>query len=283
MAIAAVMGIAAYVHLAGQGSGGVEKAQAHAREGAVVPQPKRTPATSSRAAPRYVASKVVPVGARAFVIQTTMPFYEGDGLPYVEQRLAASQRGNGQATYEIHLAVSNCRRLLSPGSDADFSAYASMGMGGEYLKGRKRELLFCESLATRDDLMGRDWLGDAAAQGSLEAQLLYAIVPEDVLGGADRMLSQPERIVEYKRKAVGYLQTAAAGGSVDALGNLKDVYEIGILAPRDPVRAAAYAAAEMRARSQGDPQEAFAKAGLTPEQRKTATEMAETIYRGCCR
>ena len=231
---------------------------------------------------RFVG-QFISVGAKAFVVKSTLPSFASDGLKYVEDRLEASRRGDGLASYEIYLRVRACRHALSAESDLTFPAYASLGEGGEYLKERKQQILLCEGLALKDETMGRDWLSLAAAQGSLEARLMYATVPEDVLGGAEQMLKDPAAVINYKRTALRYLEESAASGSVDALGTLGAIYKNGITAPYEPVLAAAYFAAAKRAKGNGNAQEALADDGLPIEQQKAALELSEKIYRGCCR
>lgn len=230
-----------------------------------------------------LVGQMISLGARAFVVKSTLPSYESDGLQYVENRLEASRRGDGLASYEIYLRVRVCRHALSAESDLTFPAYASLGEGGEYLKERKQQILLCEKLAVKGDMMGRDWLSLAAGQGSLEARLMYATVPEDVLGGADQMIKDPAAVANYKRTALRYLEESAASGSVDALTTLGAIYNNGIMAPYEPVLAAAYFAAAKRAKGNGDVRLALADDGLAIQQQKEALELSEKIYRGCCR
>ena len=54
------------------------------------------------------------------------------------------------------------------------------------------------------------------------------------------MLRSPENVIRYKRKAIVYMERAAATGNVDALISLGQTYENGVLVQEDPMRAYSY-------------------------------------------
>ncbi len=229
-------------------------------------------------------SQVIPRGGRAFSVQTSVPDYDGDAKAYVEALVPASKSGDAAASYAIYLRVRNCRLAMKPLREDELAIDQSLGIAQQALRTRERELEQCASLIPAQNLVETHWLEIAAEQGSLEARLIYATNPEDVLGDPSQMLAAPEKTMAYRETAIGYLEAALRQGNLDALSILSSAYENGILIGRDPVMSYAHAAALVRA----DPNPAIAdlesipRQSLNEAQLREGRDMADVIYRQCC-
>ena len=158
-----------------------------------------------------------------------------------------------------------------------------------YGQALERRLADCEGLSGQAYRDKGKWLELSADRGDLGAQLIYASYAEAVVGDAAEMLRHPENIVRYKRKALAFMESAAARGSVPALLSLANKYANGVTAPREPVKTYAYYQTAMRieARNGRDVssfhslKEAYS-AQLSPAQRAQANAMADDLYTRCC-
>jgi TPR repeat protein len=187
------------------------------------------------------------IGSRAFRLGTSMPSYDGSALDYVRQRERASNDGNAQASYEIFMRIDSCKRAIQS-NDADlYRAYDSIGMSKQYSERIERSLEQCSDIGTDAGLLSKEWLSIAAEQGSIEAQLIYAMSPEETLGTTEDMLRNPAKTESYRNNAVRYLQEAASQGSLDAVAALGRAYDAGIIIERSPIQSHAYQLAAQRA------------------------------------
>lgn len=199
------------------------------------------PVRRKLSAPQVDSRVVHKVGANTFQLIRTGPFREaGDARQFVLARVPASQRGDAVATYEIYLAVLDCKAAGSPAELQDLDAMQSASPAPGALARIERRLEECASLLTDTTLMGGRWLERAAEQGSVEAMLMYAIDTESIIGNRADFIREPERIIEWKRNAMHYLERAASLGSVDALLGLAHANEYGVIVKPDPVEAYAY-------------------------------------------
>ncbi|WP_147300620.1 sel1 repeat family protein [Lysobacter silvisoli] len=185
----------------------------------------------------------------------------------------------------IFLKLHECARLPDARAQAalaDMSVRA--GASREAVNGsHERRRIECTS--SSDFLADRGkWLEMAAAAGDEQAQLLYASVPEAVLGGSAQMLKDPEKTVQYKATALRYLNDLASRGSTDAMMRLAGAYEGGIIVAPDPVKAYAYYLVVDRAKPGVissylmDSQLAKVPPGRVGE----ARDLARRIYASCC-
>lgn len=168
------------------------------------------------------------LGGRAYTITDIGEVPTGEAEIVIRELTPAALAGDGKSSYSIHLKIRECigmmRRFDIRGAAAvDASTHKN-----------------CGSLPAETYEASAEWLDRAAAQGHLGAQLLYAADPEATLGGPSEMLRQPEQIGPYKEKARGYLDSAAAQGSVEALIGLGDAYWFGALTERNPALGLAY-------------------------------------------
>ncbi len=199
------------------------------------------PVRRKLSAPQVDSRVVHRVGANTFQLIRTGPFREpGDARQFVLDRAPASQRGDAVATYEIYLAVLDCKTAGSPAELQDLDAMQPASPAPGALARIERRLEECASLLTDPTLMRGRWLEQAAEQGSVEAMLMYAIDTESIIGNRADFIREPERVIEWKRNAMHYLERAASLGSVDALLGLAHANEYGVIVKPDPVQAYAY-------------------------------------------
>jgi TPR repeat protein len=224
------------------------------------------------------------VWGRAYYIKPPPIDLEGDALQFVSQRLAAARGGNGLASYEIHLRIDSCRRVMKPGDQGVYLAYAQEGLGQQFMHGVEKELQNCAKLLSSGDLLDENWLEQAAQQGEVEAQLLYARDPAATLGTFGDLLAAPERALEYRSTAVSLLQRALQSGSLDALDALGNIYQRGILASKDLSAAYAYKLAlqQMDAMPSRSTELAELRSVLTPAEITAAEVAAKELKRTCC-
>lgn len=225
------------------------------------------------------------VGQRAFEIRREGPFrVPGDALAFVEATLPAAEKGDALSTYAIYLAVLDCRLAGSPDELMNLDAMQAGSLEASALLSMDQRLEECQGLLSDEQLVSRDWLGMAAEQGSVEAMLMYAADSEAALGRREDLIRSPERIVEWKRRAMGFLETARSAGSVDAILALAGAYDNGVLVARDPFQAYAHYLAAQRISADYAPAELLAdsETALSAEQRAAARTRARLIYAACC-
>jgi len=241
--------------------------------------PRRSAGTVDPAVVKFVG------GGKAFVISrsaTGRP--PGDALAYVKSLEAKSRAGDATATFEAFLAVHECRSAMDPGSMRVLSAMRKAGAERAYLDSMDKRLKECESLLSDQAITDGKWLETAAKQGSVEAMLLYAASPETVLGNQTNYLKNPQAVADWKMNSMGYLQSAAGMGSVDAMLALGKAFSAGVLVEKDPVMGLAYyqAAGRMYPNELSTALIRSSQNDLTAAQQQSARRSAEEIIRNCC-
>lgn len=237
-------------------------------------QGSSTPPAAS-AAPTSAANKNVeirPLSGRAFAVQDFGPVPRGPVNDVIRQLRPLALAGDGASSYALFLKLNECsdinRRLAKgrPIQDADAASQ-------------------CEELSAEDEVSRSEWLSLAAEQGNIGAQLLYSMDSASALGGEAAMLRDPEAVMEYKRKATSYLEGLASQGSADALLQLGNAYQAGVLVNEDLVASRAY----FEAVRLSDPslvptqQVKGLENEMSAEQISTAVRKGEQIYGSCCR
>lgn len=230
--------------------------------------PVRGAPTTSLVRGYAVEAQTYPGGA--FVVTDFGSPPPGDAASVIRSLEPQARAGSATASYEIFLKINQCMNLLKE---------SQRGEPAEAVTGKD-----CRSLGADDYAQAAEWLGLAAEQGSLGAQLLYASSPETIVGDASEMLRNPAAVAAYKESAASYLRTAAARGSIDALNTLGNAYMNGIMVDQDLTSAYAYFLTINRV----DPEQisrrkidAFENQ-LSPSQIAEATQKSEKIYNECC-
>ena len=252
-----------------------------------------TPAESGKAGQRRPATQVPPqfsapvkrFGSKAFSIDGSVIPPRGNAVEVVRGLEAAARQGDSHAALLISLKLTECFSILAQDGDYNVLMEDSHLTGGveAAMKRQAESLAQCEGLSQEDYQRRGEWLRLSADANNVLAQLLYARSFDVVIGSPAVMLKEPQRIIEYKGRAMDYLKRAASNGSTDALYDLGGAYLNGILTQRDGVRAYAYFAAGYKADGRVKPwgMEQL-EASLSPQQRSEAIPIAKEIYRECC-
>lgn len=175
-----------------------------------------------------------PLSGRAFNVRDFGSAPEGNAASVIRGLEPLGRAGNGKASYEIYLKISQCMPLMGPSGGAPSSLDAKS-------EAECRDIPV-EYLAARSD-----WLRLGAEQGHLGAQLVFVADPEQVLGGTQEIFKNPHAVVDYKRQAMEYLGSAADRGSIDALMQLGNAYQVGVMTEQDNTTSYAYYLAAERA------------------------------------
>lgn len=196
-----------------------------------------------------------------------------------------AEAGDNEAAFYLFVKVEGCRYRLYHGGNGGEARPAPVA--GDDLEAQliARTPPECHGLTLDQYRNNVRWLEQAADSGIAMAQLSYARNAEAVIGNSSQMLSDPEKVIAYRRKAMRYMQQAAAGGSIEGLMSLSDAYDYGVIAPRDPIRAYAYYyAKDLAAPSVYGQRRLQAYADhLDSTQLATATQQGRRIYDACCK
>lgn len=231
--------------------------------------------TNASSLPSSAANKDVkirPLSGRAFAVQDFGSIPTGPVNDVLSQLKPLALAGDGASTYALFLKLNECsdlnRRVAKgrPVSDPEIAVQ-------------------CAELSADDEVSSSRWLGLAAEQGNIGAQLLYSMDPASVLGGEAAMLRDPEATLEYKRKATGYLEGLASQGSADALLQLGNAYQAGVLVNEDLVASRAYFEAVRLSDPSLVPAQQLKglEKEMSSEQISIALRKGNQIYGSCCR
>lgn len=208
----------------------------------------------------------------------------GDALSYVLSLMPRSESGDALATFDIHLAVSDCRNYLSGAADRGPSAGASGTSHIRNLEKIERKISECAGLSTARTVTEEKWLEIAAHQGSMEAKLYYAIDTNSIIGDSTDQLRNPEKVMRWKDQSISYLQEVAGTGNIDAISRLSSAYENGILVDQNLEIAYAYALAAnmIHPESSGPALIGNLESNLSAKQRESGIALSRSIYNSCC-
>jgi hypothetical protein len=211
------------------------------------------------------------LGGRAFNVKDFGSSPEGNATSVIRRLEPRARAGDGKASYEIYLKISQCMLLMGPSGGARSSL-------DEKSEEECRDIPL-EYLAARSD-----WLRLGAEQGHLGAQLVFVADPEQALGGIQEIFKNPDVVVEYKRQTMEYLGSAAGRGSIDALMGLGNAYQVGVMTEQDHTTSYAYYLAAERAApgivSRNRLQ--WLRDGLNTAQIRESNVKAQEFYDECC-
>jgi hypothetical protein len=205
----------------------------------------------------------------------------------------AASWGDPRAASQLYLVLARCRYLArNAGADQrpqevdralldrikmskqDFLAH----LEASTLAGQEQELAACQKIAPGQIEQAGDWLRKAAAAGDPYAQLIYIDRVEDLIGGATEMLANPGKVARFREDAIGYLRSASAAGSPEAMSRLSSAYVSGIVVDRDPVLGYAYGLAAATTASRAVPADVRQlEAQLEPTELARARSLAAEI------
>jgi hypothetical protein len=220
----------------------------------------------------------------AYVLRDRVKMPAGNASKAIQGLLGMAQAGDEKAALAIYMKLGECAVALEDGSDTELQAYKRAGMNVETViaNSNKRK----EDCAGVGDLLNQRgaWLEQAASSGLVEAKLLYAIDNQAVLGDETEMLRNPQKVQEYKTKAVQYLSELASDGNVDAMVSLAAAYDGGVLLDQNVVRSYAYYKAAELAMPNTVPSNLISalREKLPAGQASNADLLAKQIYSECC-
>ncbi|MBU8976096.1 hypothetical protein JI752_008045 [Lysobacter sp. MMG2] len=197
----------------------------------------------------------------------------GDAAQVIDALTPAAKSGDTSAALAIFVKANDCRlRTEAAKRNAPSSTPTALIPPD------------CQSLAPEDYTAAGQWLEAAADAGNVDAQFLYPASAEGVLGPPVDWLRHPEAVANFKRKAMAYMNANAAKGSIDALLDLSNAYEYGVLTERDPVKALAYYRAVELSDGNAISQRslAYLKQNLSPTDVTNAENLARSIHANCC-
>jgi len=213
------------------------------------------------------------VSGRAFTVEDFGSNVSGSATDVIEQLKDQALAGDATASYAIFLKLNECVRLNERRAK------------GQPVRADEALISSCNKLSAEDEVSSPKWLGLAAEQGNIGAQLLYSMDSASALGGPAALLRDPEAVIEYKARAKTYLESLASQGSIDALLQLGNAYQAGVLVPEDLVTSRAYFEAVRLA----DPslvskmQLKGLEGSMSPDQLSLALRKGEEIHGSCCR
>lgn len=200
----------------------------------------------------------------------------GDLGSVVATLLPLAESGDEVAAFEIYRKVSACRDELAMARQSASSTDPKSLISAD-----------CQSIPIEQwRSHTARWLEASAERGFLPAQLAYVIDAKSVVGSGPELLSDPDAVAAYRRKAMSYMHRAASTGNVDALSMLAGAYANGILTKRDPSLAYAYFKAAELATGPGDSMHELMRQryeiDLTESDIQRATQQGKSIYEECC-
>ncbi|WP_229978759.1 hypothetical protein [Stenotrophomonas lactitubi] len=228
---------------------------------------------------------VIPANGRAFSVRRPPIFRPpGDALAYANGFLEASRRGDANSTYEIFLTISDCQNAMEGAPPTNLKDPEQREFALQEIEYFKTKLAECESLLGDASFNSLNWLELAAEQGSIEARLMYSINPDHILGDVNSYSMKPEKVIEWKEKSISYLEDSSRKGSINALFQLSNVYETGIVAPSDPIKSLAYQIAydNTKPGNASNERQLELRRSLTPEQQSRADKISKNIIKSCC-
>lgn len=236
--------------------------------------------------PSQPRTKNSPRPRGAFTLQPSdrTPMPSGSATDVVQTLRPKAEGGDAQAAIGLYLKLGACAQALAePISNEELEAYRQVDAAEQFLGGRQRLMESCDGAQPFVRERGR-WLEQAADSGDLEAQLLYSVDAEAILGQASAMLADPARVDAYKRKASTFLHQQAATGNIDAMLSLAMDYQNGIMQKKDLVTAYAYYRAVALAAPHIAPPQLLGSlsSSLSPSEIKQAERKGHSIYSSCC-
>ncbi|WP_295558120.1 hypothetical protein [uncultured Stenotrophomonas sp.] len=211
--------------------------------------------------------------------------------------LARAESGDTEAKRQLFLILNECRTSVqlhepSYGVDTivDPELLKSTGMTREqFLAEQQRRSLLntdrtleqCQALPAGAIGDAAKWLVEAAEGGDAYSQLTFFNYVDLVVGPPREQLKSPDKVEKFNANSMKYLEGLANQRVPEAFDSLSSAYELGVITPKDPVRAYAYKkAAGDIAPTQGNERvlQIMAKS-MTNEQISKAKELAPLLTR----
>lgn len=194
--------------------------------------PGSTPPTESTSAPTSPDTPSNPIASQIAHSPPSIDLDFNDASASDYRALKAlAEKGDGAASAKLYTVLASCRRLLNETTSVEtIQGFASAGVDvGSMLANQERELEHCSAIDAGDIDNRGQWLSKAADSGVLEAQLLFVIDGEALIGDARERLADPQAVIRYRATALRHLGSAASSGNLEALIMLSDAYRSGVL------------------------------------------------------
>lgn len=238
--------------------------------------------------PTVTSEEAIRASARFASMYTPSGDYRGpelDGISAGEYAAlrAKAEAGDLVAATQLYLTLHECHTILQKTpTAAELVALRYTPEDAEkMLRERSVELEHCSAIP-QDAVADRfDWLTKAAEAGFLEAQFIYGVHGEHLLGGIRGMVANPQAIQRYKETKMRYMTTAASQRNLRAMLALSDTYRGGVTTPQDLVAAHGLRIAIRTLYPDVVPQlmVEISADGLSPAQRQAAEEYARQFIR----
>lgn len=144
---------------------------------------------------------------------------------------------DASVAFDLGQAISGC--ATGEVGDQALEQLLDEGPGGAHVAGSllSHEEL-CAGLTKEDFNYALDLLDSSAAAGLDEAQISYVDNVGTILASRPEYRFDDQRIADYKRKSLSYLNASARGGNNGALARMAQLYDEGGVVAADPVAAA---------------------------------------------
>lgn len=220
----------------------------------------------------------------AFLLGEQVQAPDGPVADVLRQLTPLALGGDANAALKLYMKLSGCELALHHPSD--FYRLSSVLTSDDIAALKVKQKAVQHDCATAvSELRARGkWLEQAAEGGDLQAQLLYSMDAEAVLGDRGDVLKDPDSVRRYRDRAAGYLKSLSARGSLDAMLQLSAAYENGVLLERSDLLALAY----LQAASFSDPDPAYLelsapiKSRLSHAEQAEAMRFARDLHHACC-
>jgi len=123
------------------------------------------------------------------------------------------------------------------------------------------------------------WLTEAAEGGDAYARLAYFNYVDLVVGSPQEQLKSPDKVEKFNADSMRYLHGLADQRIPEAFDSLSSAYGLGVITPKDPIRAYAYkkAAGDMAPTQGNERVLQIMSKGMTNEQISRAKELAPLL------
>lgn len=212
--------------------------------------------------------------------------------------LARANAGDLNAKRQLFLALNECRMDLqyhappySPDTTVDPALLAAAGISREQFlaEQRRRSLLAtdqtleqCEALPQGVIGDTAHWLRQAAEGGDIYAQLAFFNYLDLLVGPPSEQIKSPEKVEKFNTDSMRYLQGLADQRIPEAFDSLSSAYGLGVVTPKDPVRAYAYkkAGGDLAPNTGSETVLQIMEKDMTSEQVSKAKELARSLVQG---
>lgn len=220
----------------------------------------------------------------AFLLGEQVQAPDGPVAEVLRQLTPLALDGDANAALKLYMKLSGCELALHhPSAPVRLSGFMTAEEVAALETNQRAAQQDCATAVDEIKARGK-WLEQAAASGDLQAQLLYSMDAEAVLGDRGEIMKDPDSVRRYRDRATGYLKSLSSSGSIDAMVQLSTAYERGVLIDRSDVLALAY----LQAASLSDPDPAYLELSAPIKRRLAHSEQAEAmrfardLHHACC-